>query len=314
MSKRPAAQRTAPRAAAGQRRRPARVVTPATRRGNSFGAQVGRAMQAIPLSRGTLRRVRNWTLGLLVAAGLVVGIAAMGVPQMVAMAAAHGVGAMGFQVRNVEITGRTHVDADAIYRVAMDSRGQDMPLVDLAATRQALLGLGWVKDARVSRRLPDTLVIDVVERKPAAIWQYRQRQSLIDTEGTVIAPVDATASPELLPLVIGPQANAHAADFAALIATQPSLKPLVRGANWIGGRRWDLLFLSGESLALPEGDAQAKAALAEFVRRDSQTRLLGQGYVRFDMRDPARFVVRMSREPGTRLDKPDAAPAAAKTA
>ena len=48
------------------------------------------------------------------------------------------------------------------------------PLVDVAAIRERLLQFGWVKDARVSRRLPDTLVIDIVERTPAALWQNQR--------------------------------------------------------------------------------------------------------------------------------------------
>ena len=46
-----------------------------------------------------------------------------------------------------------------------------MPLVDLGDTRERLLEFGWIHEARVSRRLPDTLVIDIIERQPAAIWQ-----------------------------------------------------------------------------------------------------------------------------------------------
>ena len=307
MSK-PAAKRSPARAGP---RRPARIVSPKARRSAGVGAQLGRAVKAIPVPAAMLRRLRNWTLGLLIAAALVAGVVAMGLPQAVGLGAAHLAGALGFQVRTIELVGRGHVDADAVYRVAADARGQDMPLVDLQAVRRGLLGLGWVKDARVSRRLPDTLVIDLVERKPAAVWQYRQRLALIDADGTVIAPVDRTSALDALPLVIGPEANTHAAALASLIASQPSLRPLVEGANWIGGRRWDIRFNTGEVLALPEGEEPARAAFAEFARRDSQTRLLGQGYVRFDLRDPQRFVVRTSREPGLRLDKPaPAAPAA----
>ena len=51
------------------------------------------------------------------------------------------------------------------------SDGAPQALVDLAAIRDRLLQYGWVQDARVSRRLPDTLVIDIVERTPAAMWQ-----------------------------------------------------------------------------------------------------------------------------------------------
>ena len=46
----------------------------------------------------------------------------------------------------------------------------------------ACCAIGWVKDARVSRRLPDTLVIDIVERTPAALWQ-KQRPPGADRRG-----------------------------------------------------------------------------------------------------------------------------------
>jgi cell division protein FtsQ len=294
------------------RRQPARVARPAAgrRRSPTLGQQVSRAFAAIPVPHALLRRVRNWTLGLLVAIAIVAGIIAMGVPQMIGMAAAHGLGSMGFVVRNIEISGRKHVDADSVYRIVMNARGQDMPLVSLSDTRERLLQLRWVADARVSRRLPDTLTVDLVERVPAAILQRNQQLSLIDAGGHVLEAVDPHTMPVQLPLVIGNGVEEQIPALQALIASQPALKPLIVGATWIGGRRWDLRFQSGETLALPEGDAAARAALATFAKKDQAVRLLGQGYVRFDMRDPGQMVVRTSREPGMKIeDLPPAPPA-----
>jgi cell division protein FtsQ len=106
--------------------------------------------------------------------------------------------------------------------------------------------------------------------------------------------------------VIGPGANQRATELTRLLETAPSLKPMMEGASWIGDRRWDLRFQSGETLALPEGHEAAVSALAYFAERDAQVRLLGQGFVRFDMRDPRRMVVRVSKEPGRRIADPDA--------
>ena len=39
------------------------------------------------------------------------------------------------------------------------------------ALRASLMELSWVEDARVSRQLPDTIVVDIVERKPHAVLQ-----------------------------------------------------------------------------------------------------------------------------------------------
>jgi cell division protein FtsQ len=308
MSAKPVPKRTRPRpATSAARRPPARVRPPARTNRPSAGALIGRAFAAMPLPEGFLRGLKNWTLGLLLAGGIVAGVVAMGIPGMIGMGLAHAIGQAGFVVHTIEVNGRAHVDRDAVYRVAMDSRGQDMPLVDLSGIRQSLLGLAWVEDARVSRRLPDTLIVDIVERKPAGVWQHDYKLSLIDPAGRVIAPVDPSSPLDQLPLVIGQDANLHATEFAALIASQPVLKPLIEGATWIGGRRWDVRFQSGEVLMLPEGEKAARDAFALFAHKDSEARLLGQGIVRFDMRVPDRMVVRMSSEPGAKVAPPQPA-------
>ena len=89
-------------------------------------------------------------------------------------------------------------------------------LVDVAAIRRRLLRFGWVKDARVSRRLPDTLVIDIVERAPSALWQNQGQLALIDKEGVVLDRVPVDKMPDL-PLLIGPGANGQAEQLGRLM-------------------------------------------------------------------------------------------------
>ena len=164
--------------------------------------------------------------------------------------------------------------------------------LDLPHVRAEMLKLGWVKDARISRRLPDTLVVDIVERDPVAVWQHDGQLHLIDVSGVVLQTVSASAMPDL-PLVVGPNANRQTAGLNKLMENAPALKPMLAGATWVGNRRWDLRFQSGETLSLPEGDTQSASALVNFARMDGVNRLLGRGIVKFDMRDPDRFVLRL---------------------
>jgi cell division protein FtsQ len=255
-------------------------------------------IDSLPLEPGAVRRIGLWLLlGFIVAIGLAAMIA-MRLPQAAGSAVGNGIGDAGFAVRRVEIRGLERMERLPVYAVALDQESMAMPLVDLAGTRERLLRFGWIKEARVSRRLPDTLVVDVVERRPAAIWQHEQRLSLIDDEGVVLEPVRLEAVPDL-PLLIGPGANRQVDALLALVEATPHLQPQVTGATWIGGRRWDLRFQTGEVLALPEGEEEARRAIASFARMDRQTQLLGRGFVRFDMRIPGRFIVRVSREPGS---------------
>ncbi|HEX8640038.1 MAG TPA: cell division protein FtsQ/DivIB [Allosphingosinicella sp.] len=254
-------------------------------------------LEEFGLTAGAGRRLGGWIAAGMAMAIVIAGIVAFQVPQMLGIAIGEGVGSAGFTMRRVEIKGANRVSRLDIYNVAFDQRSMAMPLIDLDATRQRLLRFGWIKEARVHRRLPDTLVVDIVERRPAAIWQNGGRLSLVDAEGVVLEPVRIEAMPDL-PLVIGPGANRNLAILQTLLRSAPHLRPQVSGASWVGGRRWDVRFQTGEVLALPEGDEAAARAIANFARMDQQTQLLGRGFARFDMRIPGRFIVRVSREPG----------------
>lgn len=247
---------------------------------------------------GTVPRIGGWIFAGMAAAALVAAVAAFRLPQLAGFAAGEAIGSAGFTMRRVEIKGAQRVSRLDIYNAAFDQPSMAMPLIDLEATRARLLRFGWIKEARVHRRLPDTLVIDIVERRPAAIWQHNQQLNLIDADGVVLEPVRVEAMPDL-PLVVGADANRHLGLLDQLLAAAPHLRPQVEGARWVGGRRWDIRFNTGELLALPEGEGEASRAILNFARMDQQTQLLGRGFARFDMRIPGRFIVRVSNEPGT---------------
>lgn len=249
-------------------------------------------LESLPVSPQTLRvlLITGAVLALLIVAAATA--AALRLPQKAGTALSEQVGAAGFTLRHLELRGNDRVDAAAIRRVVYGQPSLAMPLVDLDAVRSQLMAFAWIKDARVSRRLPDTLVVDVVERRPVAVWQHNRQLSLIDDEGVRLAPVRLDAVPNL-PLVIGPGAERRVAALGALLDSAPRLKPLLAGATWIGGRRWDLRFHTGETLSLPEGDDPPRRALRRFAEMDERRQLLGGNFLRFDMRIEDRMIVRV---------------------
>ncbi len=296
----------------GSQPRHARAPTVARRGVTAANARAkqatGRALAISPVPVAALKTWLYKLAALIVALAIVATAFALRLPQAAGTELGELIGMMGFSVKRVEIQGIHHMDRLPVYSVALDQNSTAMPLVDLGEIRRKLLQYGWVADARVSRRLPDTLLVDIVERQPSAIWQYQGKLSLIDKDGVVLQAVDPQAMPDL-PIVIGPGANTHATQLAALMDAAPRLKPLVAGASWVGDRRWDIRFNSGETLALPEGDKAAGDAYAKFDRMDQAARLLGQGFVHFDMRLPGKTVVRVSQEPGHEIADPATSPA-----
>src|SRR5205085_9689936 len=138
-------------------------------------------------------------------------------------------------------------------------------------------------------------------RTPTALWQNQGQLALIDNDGVVLDRVPVDKMPDL-PLLIGAGANGKAEALAQLMDSVPTLKPQLASATWIGGRRWDLNFQSGETVALPEGENAARAALAKFAKLDKSTGLLGRGIVRFDLRVPGKMIVGLPRAPCTPIE------------
>lgn len=249
-------------------------------------------MAVLPFTEEQLHRI---FLAAIIGAGVALAwtIASLaGVPAMAQAQIAAVASDAGFEVRRVRVSGVQRMNELKVYEAAYAQRDTPMPLVDLDALRQQLVAMDWVRDARVSRQLPDTLVIDIVERTPHAVLVKPGRLVLIDATGVELEPVSAANAKGML-RVSGPGAAKQMAELGKLLDAAPALKPQVTSAEWIGNRRWNLTFKTDQVLALPRGETEAATALINFARLDGQNRLLGGKVATFDMRVPERVYMRV---------------------
>ena len=81
-----------------------------------------------------------------------------------------------------------------------------------------------------------------------------------------------------------------------MLDAAPALKPHIASAEWVGNRRWNLTFKTGQLLALPEGEL-GPPALVKFAQLDGMHRLIGGKPVAIDMRVPDRAYLRCEDGP-----------------
>ncbi len=207
--------------------------------------------------------------------------------------------AAGFEVRHVLVSGRLKTDRQTLVEALGIRIGEAMFVIDLEAARARVTSLAWVRDASIRRRMPDTVVIELVERRPLAIWQHQGELFVVDSVGEVIGGAQPEDHPGLF-LVVGPGAPAAAADLLALLGLTPDLAPRVLAAVRIGQRRWKLHLDGGIDIHLPEeGMQEAWLALAGVDRSNG---LLSRDVTTIDLRLPDRLVVRLTEEAKERLD------------
>jgi cell division protein FtsQ len=288
--------------------KPARLRKKATR---TKVRQIGwfdRLLQSLPFTQAEVQRFLTYAiLAILFVATLLVanwfGVWQSAYRQFGLMTAK-----AGFEVEYIEPVGMKRVDQLKVYDIVLDEMEKPILLVDLEKIRAKLLTYGWIKDARVSRQLPNRLYIEITERKPVAVWQNGDAFKLLDDEGK---PLESISEAEIgnMPVVSGPNANKHLVELGELLDKAQSLKPQVAGATWVGNRRWDLRFRTGETLLLPQGEEVAAQALVNFTRMDGVHRLLERNIIYFDLRDPDNMYMREAPKVKPAAEKkPEAAP------
>lgn len=168
--------------------------------------------------------------------------------------------------------------------------------VDLASVRESLEKLPWVREARVERRWPDTLVVSLTEHVPLARWN---ENALVNAEGEVfVAAVSGK-----LPRLSGPD-DASAEVVAAFQRYNAMLAPLrlrVEELRLSPRLAWRMRLDSGMQLAL--GRDATDARLVRFVELyprlfGARPAIDGQGQVAevpvaVDLRYDDGFAVRM---------------------
>jgi len=202
-------------------------------------------------------------------------------------------GLLGFTVSEVTVEGRETTDGETILAALAARPGTPILAVSPKRAKQQLESLPWVRTAVIERRLPGTLYVRLVERKPLALWQHGGKIALIDRVGAVI-PVDRLDRFAKLPMVVGEGAASHAAELLDMLASEPDLGARVTAAIRVGDRRWNLRIDNAIDVLLP-ADEPARA-WAQLARLDRSSALLQRDVQTIDIRLPDRVVLRVSPE------------------
>ncbi len=208
--------------------------------------------------------------------------------------------AAGLTVQHIFVTGRGETSkAQVLSTIGLQS-GQSILEFDPRAARRRLQDLSWVKTAQVERRLPDTIIVRLKERKALALWQHNSRHALIDISGKIITRrnLDRFAH---LPLVVGRRAPGTAAHLIEMLSRKPALFAQVQAAVLVGGRRWDIRLKNGIKVYLPE--VETFTAWVRLAQLEAENRIFDRDVAAIDLRFPDRLVVRLTPAAAAKKNK-----------
>ena len=223
---------------------------------------------------------------------------------------------VALRIRTITVSGRDMTPEATMSQALGVTVGDDILGFSVEEARKRLDALTFVEHATVERRLPGTIVVQLVERRPFAVWQNQGRFVLIDRKGALVVDhgmngKDADAFAQL-PLVVGAGAPAAAEALISALDAEPDVHGHVVAAVRVGQRRWNLTLRNGCDVLLPEGEEPA--ALHRLAQLQHSQHLLVRPLAVIDMRLPDRLVVRLRPAPPADPDangSPDAPGSAA---
>jgi len=201
--------------------------------------------------------------------------------------------ASGLRVTDIVIEGRANTPEPLLWAAIGVNKGDPILGFSLEETRARLEMIPWVEHATVERRLPGTLVVNLQERRPFAVWQNQGKFVLVDRTGQVVTNQDVAQFPHL-PLIVGQGAPTSAAGLLDALRERPALAEKVVASVRVGERRWNLHMANGADVMLPEG--HEVVALDRLMALQQQHSVLDRPLAAIDLRLPDRLVFRPKPE------------------
>ncbi|MBB4229038.1 cell division protein FtsQ [Rhizobium mongolense] len=254
------------------------------RRAVRFLVSLGTGRIHIPAHTGTIS-----ALAFFAATGLY-GMSLGGHTETVAQAATT---AAGFAIEDVKVSGNSETSEIEIFELLGLDGTTSLVALDVDAARRKIVKLPWVESVEVRKIYPKTIEVKLKERQAYAIWQHGQELSLIERNGSVIAPLRDNKF-STLPLVVGRDAESAAASLEGEFSKWPDITSRVKAYVWVSGRRWDLHMDNGVVVKLPSDDVdQALARLSKFNKEQD---LLARDIAAVDLRLVDRTAIQLTPE------------------
>lgn len=195
----------------------------------------------------------------------------------------------GFALNTIILQGDKNTPLEDIGNAIGVKKGCSVFEVDVKKVKERLESHIWIKSATVERRLPDKIHIAIVERVPVAIWQFRNKLYLVDSEGNRIVEYKNQDFGDLLH-VIGQDANVYAKTLVEDLNRYPSLASRVKSATRYGKRRWDLEIEQNITVKMPEMKFQDAYKYLKSLYKAKK--LFNQDYEILDLRDKNKYYLK----------------------
>ena len=193
----------------------------------------------------------------------------------------------GFHLQNIYIIGEKNIQKNIILNSIEPKKYKNIFDVNLIKIHNNLLLNEWIETVQVKRILPNSIKIQITEKKPLAIWQTKLGNKLITKDGSVISIANPNIFKNKLPIIIGEKVNKNAHLIIQILKQIPDLYNNIWSISYINKRRWNVHLKQGLTVLLPKKNIYNAWEKIHFLQKEY--RILDLGLIEIDVRNQSQI-------------------------
>ena len=166
--------------------------------------------------------------------------------------------------------------------------------LDINNLQKIINKIDSVESSNVRINDSGVLLVEVIERKPVAVYRDQDELSLIDIKGYKITNIFSRSDRKDLPLIVGTEGNYQVKEALEIYQLLSVNINEIRGLIRIGTRRWDIIFKNNKRIKLPEKNP--KRLLKKFLSSDKSYLISSNNFSIIDLRFTNKIILRKSIE------------------
>ena len=166
--------------------------------------------------------------------------------------------------------------------------------LDINHIQKIINQIDSVESSNVRINDSGVLLVEVIERKPVAVYRENDDLALIDLKGYKINNIFSRNDRKDLPLIVGTGGNYQVKEALEIYQLLSIYLNEIRGLIRIGERRWDIIFKNNKRIKLSE--KYPKRSLRKFLSSDKSYLISSNDFVIIDLRFTNKIILRKLTE------------------
>ena len=166
--------------------------------------------------------------------------------------------------------------------------------LDINHIQKIINQIDSVESSNVRIKDSGVLLVEVIERKPVAVYRENDDLTLIDLKGYKINNIFSRNDRKDLPLIVGTEGNYQVKEALEIYQLLSIYLNEIRGLIRIGERRWDIIFKNNKRIKLSE--KYPKRSLRKFLSSDKSYLISSNDFVIIDLRFTNKIILRKLTE------------------